>query len=463
MQGGATAMLGLPLLEAMLDNHGEALAQGQPLPKHFVTWFFGNGVNLNKFEPDMPGSSGYTLSPLLAPLSDVKDYLTVCTGLANRCRPSHTHHEGLTAFSGYDFVDRPDLPGFASEFGGPTIDQLIADRIQAGSDAPPIHSMQVQISKTFSPADTGPTAQNLSAHGEPGAVRAKPGSTNPAHVWAALFGTPPAAGVRSSMLNFIRSDLAQLYTRLGVADRRRMDAHLQSINELEARTACDGGPAVNDGNQEPNSQERVTEVNSLMAEIMATAFECDLTRVASVIFIPMAGEVTLGVDLPNTILRTHHMWSHNANVFPAQVVDGLTGYEQNVRYIMDRFGDWLRAFKNRVEPNGTTNLLDSTILYASSDCAYGPNHKITRQPVLLGGHARGHLKFPAIHYQAAAGSSGTLNDYMAPSAKNTSDVLLTCLRAFDPGATSVGDLGGFGTPPGSSTPLCDIESGQVPC
>jgi hypothetical protein len=133
---------------------------------------------------------------------------------------------------------------------------------------------------------------------------------------------------------------------------------------------------------------------------------------------------------------------------------------------MNRFADWLRTFKNHVEPGGSTTLLDSTIFYASSDCAFGKNHQINRQPVLLGGHGRNHLKHPGIHYQAVAGdpsipsvdpelANGSLNNKAQPSARNTSDILLTCLRAFDAGATSVGDLSSGS---GSTNPLLDIEA-----
>ncbi len=71
---GATAAVGLPLLEAMLDDHGEALADGTPLPTRFVTWFFGNGVILPRFEPAATGAN-YPLSEELQPLADVRDYV----------------------------------------------------------------------------------------------------------------------------------------------------------------------------------------------------------------------------------------------------------------------------------------------------------------------------------------------------------------------------------------------------
>jgi len=470
LAGGGMFAVGLPLLDAMLDNHGEALAQGSPLPTRFVSWFFGNGVNLDKFEPNLPGSSNYALSPLLQDLADIKEYLTVCTGVKNGFTGSAiTHHEGLTAFNGYNFIPSG---GLASEFGGPTVDQVIADRIAATSDAPPLHSLQLQISKTFSPADTGSTAQHLSAAGEPGALTFKRGASNPRQVWAALFGAPPAPEpVRSSMLDFLKADISQMRNRLGAADQVRMDNHLEAIRGLELlvgdRVACTAPAAPTEQNLQPNGEELITEVNGIMAGLLALAFQCDITRVASVIFVPLAGEVTLGVDLPQTKSNTHHLWGHNPTALGSTgAVDGLTGYEQTVRYTMNRFGDWLREFQDHLEPDGATTLLDTTIFYASSDCAFGKNHQINRQPVLLGGHGRGHLKHPGIHYQAIAGDpnlpsadselpNGTLNNKAQPSARSTSDILLTCLRAFDAAATSVGDLGSGA---GSTTPLLDIEA-----
>jgi hypothetical protein len=456
---GSPILLGLPLLDAMLDGRNEAQAQTL-MPKRFVSWFFGNGVNLDKFEPDSPGSAGWTLPPVLSDLGDLKDYLTICTGLQNRFSGTiKTHHEGLTAFTGYDFVPRPDLIGIASDFGGPTIDQVIADRIAADADPPLVHSLQIQISKFLSPADTGTTSGVISAQGEPGSLTPKQGISNPRELFQLLFGVPPAPlGVRSSMLDFLKYDIGQIRKRLGTTDQVRMDAHLDGIRGLELQAECTAPAEPIEENLEPNGEEALTLVNNIMAELIAVCFDCDLTRVASVMFVGLAGESTFGVDMPQTSGRTHHMWSHNqTSLGSTGAVDGLTGYEQNIRFIMNRYGDWMRALKGHLEPDGVTNLLDTTILYASSDCANG-NHMINRQPILIGGHGRGHLKSPGIHFQAVAGDGGpTLNSGSQPAAGNMSDVLLTCLRAFDPAAASVGDVSGASTP-GSTTPQTEIEA-----
>ncbi|MCY1004655.1 hypothetical protein OV079_03535 [Nannocystis pusilla] len=55
LRGAAQAVIALPLLEAMLNDHGTALADETPLPTRFMTWFFGNGVLLPRFEPTATG------------------------------------------------------------------------------------------------------------------------------------------------------------------------------------------------------------------------------------------------------------------------------------------------------------------------------------------------------------------------------------------------------------------------
>src|SRR5262245_38450036 len=76
---GLGAAVALPTLEAMLNTHGTAYASGGALPKRFATFFFGNGVVLDRWRPSGTGPS-WQLSPALVPLSAVKDYVSVVTG-----------------------------------------------------------------------------------------------------------------------------------------------------------------------------------------------------------------------------------------------------------------------------------------------------------------------------------------------------------------------------------------------
>jgi hypothetical protein len=47
--GGAAVVIALPPLDAMLDDHGLAYAGGDPIPRRFGLWFFGNGVKPDRF------------------------------------------------------------------------------------------------------------------------------------------------------------------------------------------------------------------------------------------------------------------------------------------------------------------------------------------------------------------------------------------------------------------------------
>jgi hypothetical protein len=62
----------------------------------------------------------------------------------------------------------------------------------------------------------------------------------------------------------------------------------------------------------------------------------------------------------------------------------------------------------------------------------GLSHSTTDFPILVAGRAGGYLKYPGIHIRSA-------------TSENTSDVLLTCLRAVGTGVTSVGGAQGLST------------------
>ena len=429
MLGGAAAAVALPTLEAMLNENGDALAGGTPLPKRFMTWFFGNGIVPERFEPTGQGS-GYELTPELAPFVNVKDYLTVLTGFNNRCADQITHHEGMTIFNGYTFAEQS---GLFSKAGGPTIDQVIADKI-AGST--PIASVQVGVSRRLSIQDGGTTMHNLSHKGtnEP-----QPPEFNPQQVWTNLFGsfTPvndPSGPLRLSVLDSVRDNTAALRKRLGVKDNQRLDAHLEGVAALEKKIStlppvCAAPTFPTESNPAGGGEEPLTSTSDAMSDLLAYAFACDITRVASFLFCGGAAE-TIFQNLNQ--FSVHHDNTHN---YPNAVEE----VHEAVVYIMERFAYMLQKFKDTADGvNG--NLLDNSIIFCSSDCSEGWSHSIERQPMLIAGRGGGSLVYPGIHYESQSG-------------ENPTDVLLTCLQAFDPTATQVG-----GGAPMSTTPNTVIKA-----
>lgn len=439
MAGSATITVGLPLLEAMLNPHGDAFAGGEPLPVRWVTYYWADGINIARFEPDQVGAD-WDLSELMAPLAPVKDYLNLITGLRNRCEHQMTHHEGMTVFNGYSYIPGG---GLNSDAGGPTIDQLIADALDGKTTVRAIHT---QVSKRVSTdGDGGTTVTAISHRGSPGNLTPQIPQTNPKDVWNTLFSNfVPEVDDRSERVNVldaVRADVARLKPRLGTLDNQRLDSHLTGLSELQTKItamppACQLPGMPDEDNVDVGGVEPISSVVDAFASLIAYAFACDVTRVATVLFKKFVSSTVFDeIDAS----EQHHSASH---VGPENI-----NYRNGVHYCMDKLSQFLQVLQSTEEITGG-NLLDSTIVYASTDCSTGQSHSISRQPIILAGHGRNYLVNPGIHVQGTPWNG----DVISPNASgNTSDVLLACLQAFDPAASSIG-----GGAPQSNTPFAAV-------
>lgn len=436
--GGFGAALALPLLDAMLDSHGEALADGDPLPVRFISFFFGNGVNLSKFVPPIEGAD-YPLTSALAPLGAVKPYVSVLTGFNNHCNPSNkiTHHEGMVIFSGYNNKNVGEGQGFYSNAGGPTLDQVIANTKGVG-DKTPIRSIQLGISKRPSEVDFGTTMHAMS---HAGYLKPLPPQHDPQAVWTSLFDsfTPakdPSGPPRLAVLAMVKDNLARLDKRLGIADRQRMQAHLDGVAELEKKIAalppiCEKPGKPVEANLDVDGKEPIIAVMDAMSLLTAYAFKCDITRVASILFAEGAGN-TIFTDLGHD--TAHHWYTHDdtPSVQNGQVNDGVV-------YAMGRLATLLTTLKQEAD-GPAANLLDNTVVFCSSDCSEGVSHSVDMQPMIVAGGGGGKLTHPGFHYASKSG-------------ENPTDVLLTLRQVFDPAATEVGS-----EDPYSNTPFAPLKA-----
>lgn len=438
---GVAVGLALPVLDIMLDEHGEALANGTPLPRRLVTWMFGNGVALNvegevnsglRFWPSSTGV-GYEVTPQLAPLFEagVLDYCSLCSGFDVGAAAEHRrgHHDGCTVFSGYPFIELPaGGSNYSSKSGGPTIDQVAAAAIGGETFLP---SIQLQVSKRIVKGE-GPTLQYLSHKGPDQPL---PQIADPQEAWDKLFGgfTPsddPTKPHRLAALDAVREDALALRMRVGSEDRHRLDAHLESVAQIRTQInaiapQCMTPPLPGETNTDIDGVEPLIAVNQVMSDLLALAFTCDITRVASVQFSGSVGG-TVFSDLE--LSAGHHAMSHESA--RNEDIDATT------IYAMARFAEWLVALRDI--PEGAGNILDNSCLLLSSDCASGLAHSTFDLPLIVAGGGGGVLAYPGIHYRS-------------PSAENTSDVLLSCLQTVCPEATEVGGTLGY-----SNTPLSAI-------
>lgn len=434
--GGTSVALGLPLLEAMLNSNGTALASGRALPVRFITWFFGNGVALVdvtnpgaglRWAPAEEGEN-YPLTEQLMPLAGVREYCSLLTGFDIKAAAQHRrgHHDGVAGFfSGHPFIELPHADNsYSSKFGGPSIDQVAAEAIGAQTFMP---SIQLAVSKRVITSE-GPTLQFLSHKGPDQPL---PQIFNPVEAYTKLFDsfTPPddpQKPIRLDALDAVSEDVKRLKMRVGSADKIRLDAHLASVDQLRKQIdalapVCTEPMQPVIDNTDIDSKEPLDEVNAIMVELLAFAFTCDITRVASIQYTGSVGYTVfhmLGQGVG------HHDMTHDTN-FNDPV-------NASTIHTVQAFATLLQRLKDT--PEGPGNLLDQSCVILGSDASSGYTHDVFNQPCIVAGRGGGVLRHPGIHYRS-------------PSGENTADILLACLQTVAPGAAQVGSDIGLSTTP----------------
>ncbi len=438
MVAGSTVALAVPILEAMLNRNGTAFADETELPRRMITWFFGNGLALAN--TDLPGSvmlapaatgANYPLTPQLAPLEEVRDYCNLVTELKLMAKHPEVrgHHTGVSGFfSGYPYIKLDPMgANYSSKFGGPSIDQVAASMVGGETFLP---SVQLRVSKRIVSSE-GPTLEFISHKGPDQPL---PPITNPQVLFDKLFlgfvpPDDPTKPQRLAALDAVREDVLRLQQKVGANDKQRLEAHLESIVQVQSQIdaiapLCEAPMMPTETNQDVDGKEPLEPVNAVMAQLLALAFSCDITRVASIQF---TGSVGYTVFHMLGLNKGHHDMTHEA-------ADNAA-VDATVIKMMECFAYLLKQLRDT--PEGDGNLLDQSVVLLGSDCTSGLYHNDDNMPCIVAGRGGGALKYPGVHYQS--------------NQENVSDMLLACLKAVAPQATSVGGDNGY-----SDTPLSGI-------
>src|SRR6185503_15548166 len=421
--GGTAIAFGLPPLEAMFNANGTAYAQGAPLPKRMGIFFWGGGVKHDRWDPATAGAA-WTPSLALEPFATagVKEYINILTGMSIKTGNPQGHHAGAGGIlSGVPLVVQPKgTAPFKSTFGGPSIDQVAANVI---GTATKFKSLEVGISQRINSAE-GTALQYLSHTGPDAPL---PPLYDPTKVFDRMFMgfTPPVAGqpaatpvvdatlaLRKSVMDAVLPDIAALRARASAADKVRLDAHLANIRGIENRLTMTASapppkscalPVKPAAITDTRTKELVEERTKVMSDLIALSFACDLTRVASMMF---SGGTNSTLFWQVNATDGHHNLTHD-EAGDQPLVHACTVFT------MKCFASLLESL--RAIPEGAGNVLDNSVIYASSDVADGKAHSTTDYPLVVAGGGGGFLKHPGVHYRS--------------SSENTSTVLLTVLRA----------------------------------
>lgn len=379
----------LPLLESLCParEKGEA---APPLRLAFV--YAPNGKHMADWTPTAEGAK-FDLPPTLRPLVKVREHVTVLSGLCLRNATAGDDGPGDHARAMAAFLTgvRPKKTSGADVRNGVSVDQVAATALGRATRFPSLE-VGCEGGKPAGTCDNGYSCvyqTNLSWRGKSTPL---PKEVDPRLVFERLFGdrvgtdTDPAKAERDrnrhSVLDFVAEDARDLGGKLGGADRRKLDEYLTGVREVEQRiqkaqpkVAVGAGHLVRPTGIPENYQDHAR----LLADLVALAFQADLTRVAT---------FALGNDGSNRSYREvgvpegHHDVSHHAGD-PAKH-DKLRAIN---RLHVAQFAHLAERLKAVPEGNGT--LLDRSVIVYGSGIRDGDRHDHDDLPVLLAGGGNG--------------------------------------------------------------------------
>ena len=384
---GTAVTVGLPLLDCMLSDSGQALASGAPLPVRFVTWFWGLGGNSSVFVPKKTGAD-YDLPEELAPLADVRQHINVYTNF-NAFRdsaPNLCHYTGwIVCRSGIAPIASEDKPG-------ETIDVTIARTIGRSSRFP---TMMVTANGDMRTSFSYENANSINAS-EP----------SPLNLYTRIFGpgyqdpnaegfTPsPLVMARRSVLSGVLDQTREMTRVVGAEDRARLDQYFTGLRDLErqfdqqltkpepiaaCRPVASPGPDPRPG----IDADIVSQRHRQLTDLMVMALMCDQTRVFNMAYsAAFAGTIKPGYEKP------HHTTTHE------EPIDKEAGYQTIAswftRRAMEEWAYFVDAFAKVREGGGS--LLDNTLIYASTDSNWARIHSIDGIPMFTAGRAGGRVR-----------------------------------------------------------------------
>jgi len=381
---GAGTALALPLLDAMVPAlTAERLTDAAPVRRlGFI--YFPLGVDRDRWRPEGE-EFDYSASEALAPLAPHRDKFIVLTGLSSDPDRSKAgfHDRAMASFmTGCE-------PTEGKVHVGISVDQVAARTL----------GKETQFaSLELTTEETG----NLSGPVFKTASNSLPFEKNPRFVFERLFGEggridPEAARRRDaadqSALDAVSDRIAELKAEVGTDDRLKLDQYFESIRDVERRidVAMKRPPVDLPPTKRPAGiPDTWPEHVKLMFDLQTLALQADLTRVWTFLY----GREATSMNFPHLdISMGHHEISHHN--FEKEKLDALAKINVNQTELLAYFLTKLDALKE-----GTSTLLDHSLLMYGSSLSVPTSHSQRDLPILLAGGAAGrvaggrHVVFP---------------------------------------------------------------------
>ena len=392
---GVGATIALPLLDAMVPSM-TALARTPAAPVRRLGFvYMPMGCDLPRWTP--PGEGRLTeLSPSLQTLEPVVDQLTVISNLELKNAYPGTHATSNAAFLSAAKAKWTESTDY---YLGTTVDQIAAKQIGQQTLLPSLE-LSMDLLQTVGQCDNGYACvyQNNLSWSSP--TTPLPAEAHPRIVFERLFGEGGTAADRraalqrrTSLLDWVRDDIARLQKTLGPEDRSRVSQYLDTAREVERRIqtaeAQTQSAPLPDLDRPVGVPAAYADHARLMFDLQALALQGDVTRV---ITFQLARETSNRTYPEIGVPDPHHPLTHHGND-----PEKIAKMAKINAFHVSLFANFLQKLK--ATPDGEGSLLDHSLYLYGSGMGNPNVHDHVNLPVLVaGGGATGmkgarHIKY----------------------------------------------------------------------
>lgn len=386
---GLGATVALPLLDAMVPSLARAATTAtDPQNLRRIAYIYmPMGYNPSEWTPQ--GDQLAELPSSLSSLGSVKDKVVVFSGMDLQNAYPGSHATSNSAFLSAARAKRTESTDY---FNGTTVDQIAARQIGGQTQLPSLE-LAMDLLETVGNCDNGYACvyQNNLSWSSP--TTPLPAEAHPRIVFETLFGdggSPAdrraALRKRASLLDSVTTEMKRLQSRLGSADRNKVDDYLTSIREVERR--IERAEANAKDNPLPDLDRPVgvppeyAEHARLMFDLQLLAFQGDITRV---ITFQLAREASTRTYPEIGVPEPHHPITHHGNN-----PEKLAKVAKVNQFHVSLFAEFLEKLQATSEAGGS--LLDHSLLMYGSGMGDPDAHDHSDLPILVAGGAAGQLR-----------------------------------------------------------------------
>jgi Protein of unknown function (DUF1552) len=275
---GMGAAIALPYLKIMGRTVLAESGRGQPEPPRLACFYIPGGIDQYRWFP-MDTGFDYTLAESHRPLAHLRDQFSVLTNLSHIQGRISGHVHPYNWLTGHNINLTPgaitntvSMDQVAAKYLGPTwlpslalsfadgVGTTTLSRNESGVDIPATADYRYLFERLFPPADQAQLAE----------AKAR-------------------LALNRSVLDTAVGNVKDSQKQLGSADKRRLEQYLNSIREVEKRLG-DSGEILQRGRPsfdeasvqlQPKGKNSMQEHIELMMDLIAIAFQTDMTRVVT--------------------------------------------------------------------------------------------------------------------------------------------------------------------------------------